>query len=202
MPCRKTRTWTSPPSPAACWPTSRRGRSPSTKLAAFAAKLYGLRGTALFLDLDVAIVGGLDPLFDYPGKFIMIQDYKQPRRRVTGNSSLSRFEIGAHPDVLEHFRENVSEVSSTFHNEQAYLSDFLQHQGKLTYWPVAWCPSFKYHGIPKWPSNYWRAPFVPPEARIVVFQGECNPQDAIAGQRNRALRFARSAGWVAEPWRE
>lgn len=36
------------------------------KLAAFSADLYGLRGTALFLDLDVVIVGGLDPFFDHP----------------------------------------------------------------------------------------------------------------------------------------
>jgi hypothetical protein len=104
--------------------------------------------------------------------------------------------------VLEHFRNNVSEVRSAFRNEQAYLSDFLHRQGKLEYWPAPWCPSFKYHSIPAWPTNYWRAPFVPPEARIVIFHGECNPPDALAGQRNRALRFIRSAGWVAEHWRE
>jgi hypothetical protein len=24
----------------------------------------------------------------------------------------------------------------------------MHKQGKLQYWPAAWCPSFKYHGIP------------------------------------------------------
>ena len=171
------------------------------KLVVFSADLYGLRGTALFLDLDVVIVGGLDPFFDRPGKFLIIRDYKR-KRGLTGNSSVYRFEIGAHADVLEHFRNNVTEVRSAFRNEQAYLSDFLHRQGKLEYWPAPWCPSFKYHSIPAWPTNYWRAPFVPPEARIVIFHGECNPPDALAGQRNRALRFIRSAGWVAEHWRE
>jgi hypothetical protein len=174
-----------------------------TKLVAFAADLYGLRGTALFLDLDVVIVGGLDPFYDFPGKFLIIEDYKRRwRRRVTGNFSVFRFEIGAHPDVLEHFHDNVAEVSSTFCNEQAYLSDFVHRQGKLAYWPAAWCPSFKHHCIPKWPSNYWRAPFVPPGARIVVFDGECKPPDVIARRRNRNVRFVHSARWVAEWWRE
>ncbi|VTU32877.1 hypothetical protein H4CHR_03100 [Variovorax sp. PBS-H4] len=171
------------------------------KLAAFSADLYGLRGTALLLDLDVVIVGGLDPFFDHPGKFLIIRDYKR-KRSLTGDPSVCRFDIGAHPDVLEHFRNNVDEVCSTFPNVQAYLCDFLHRQGKLEYWPAPWCPSFRHHGIPAWPSNYWRAPAVPPEARIVVFHRERNPQDALAGQRNRPLRFIRSAAWIAEHWRE
>uniref|UniRef100_UPI000A9B3E2B hypothetical protein n=1 Tax=Pseudomonas aeruginosa TaxID=287 RepID=UPI000A9B3E2B len=73
---------------------------------------------------------------------------------------------------------------------------------KLAYWPTGWCPSFKYHCIPTWPGNYLRAPFVPPAARIVIFHGECNPPDALAGRRNRALRFIKPAAWVAEHWKE
>jgi len=173
-----------------------------TQLTCFAADLFGLRGTAIYLDLNVVIVGGLDPFFDYPGKFLMIRDYKGRGQRMTALSSVCRFDIGAHADVLEHFRANAAEMRSTFPDAQAYLSDFLYRQGKLAYWPAAWCPSFKHHSIPTWPSNYWRAPFVPPDARIVVFHDGCTPSGAIAGQRNRVLRFVRSAGWVAHHWRE
>jgi hypothetical protein len=172
-----------------------------TKLATFSADLHGLRGTALFLDLDMVIVGSLDAFFEHPGEFLIIHDYKRPWR-VTGNSSVYRFELGAHPDLLEHFRRHFAEVRSAFRNEQAYLSDFMHRRGTLAYWPAGWCPSFKYHCIPAWPGNYRRPPFVPTDARIVIFHGECNPPDALAGRRKRALRFIRPAAWVAEHWRE
>ena len=172
-----------------------------TKLATFSADLHGLRGTALFLDVDVVITGSLDDFFTLPGEFLIIHDYKRPWR-ITGNSSVYRFELGAHPDVLAYFREHFAEIRAQFRNEQAYLSDFLHKQGKLQYWPAAWCPSFKYHGIPPWPTNYWRAPFVPEGARIVIFHGECNPPDALAGRRNRRFRYIRPATWVAEHWHE
>ena len=172
-----------------------------TKLVTFSADLHGLRGTALFLDLDVVIVGGLDVFFEHPGEFLIIHDYKRPWR-VTGNSSVYRFELGAHADVLEHFRTHIPEVRAAFRNEQGYLSDFMHRKGKLAYWPTDWCPSFKYHCIPAWPSNFWRAPLLPRDARIVIFHGECNPPDALAGKRNRRWRLIRPAGWVAEHWKE
>ena len=172
------------------------------KLTTFEPNLHGLHGTALFLDVDVVVVGSLDAFFEQPGEFLIIHDYARPWRteRITGNSSVYRFELGAHADVLAHFRANMDTVQAKFRNEQAYLSDFLHAQGKLQYWPDAWCPSFKYHGIPAWPTNYWREPFVPEGARIVVFHGECNPPDALAGRRNRAFRFIRPARWIARHW--
>jgi len=172
------------------------------KLTTFERNLHGLQGTALFLDLDVVVVGSLDAFFEQPGEFVIIHDYARPWRteRITGNSSVYRFELGAHADVLAYFRANMDAVQAKFRNEQAYLSDFLHAQGKLQYWPDAWCPSFKYHGIPAWPTNYWQEPFVPDGARIVVFHGECNPPDALAGRRNRAFRFIRPARWIARHW--
>ncbi len=174
------------------------------KLTTFSTDLrdvYGLHGTALFLDVDVVITGPLDDFFTQPGEFLIIHDYKRPWR-ITGNSSVYRFEIGAHPDVLDYFRTHFAEIRTQFRNEQAYLSDFLHKQGKLAYWPTDWCPSFKYHCIPAWPTNYWKAPFVPPNARIVIFHGECNPPDALAGRRNRRFRFIRPTQWIADHWHE
>ncbi|WP_093056558.1 glycosyltransferase [Variovorax sp. YR634] len=174
------------------------------KLTTFEKDLYGLQGTALFLDLDVVVVGSLDAFFEQPGEFLIIHDYPRPwrRERITGNSSVYRFEIGAHADILAYLRANLDKVQAQYRNEQAYLSDMLHKQGKLAYWPAEWCPSFKYHGIPTWPTNYWEEPFVPEGARIMVFHGECNPPDALAGRRNRAFRFIRPARWVAKYWKE
>jgi hypothetical protein len=175
------------------------------KLTTFEADLHGLRGTALFLDLDVVVVGPLDDFFTQPGEFLLIRDYRRFWRvgqRIVGNSSVYRFELGAHADVLLHFREHMATLMRQYRNEQDYLSHFLHAQGKLNYWPAAWCPSFKYHSIPRWPTNYWRAPKIPPGARIVIFHGEINPPDAIAGRRNKRLATMRPAPWVRSAWQD
>ncbi|MGA0609117.1 glycosyltransferase [Caldimonas sp. KR1-144] len=171
------------------------------KLTTFEADLHGLRGTALFLDVDVVVTGSLDAFFEHPGEFLIIHDWKRPWR-VTGNSSVYRFRLGAHADVLEGFRRNDAAVRAQFRNEQAYLSDVLHRQGKLAYWPAEWCASWKYHCIPRFPANLWREPAVPPGARILIFHGVMNPPDAIAGRSNGNWRYARPAPWIASYWHE
>ena len=54
-------------------------------------------GTAaiLFLDLDLVIVASIDCLFAHPGAFCIIENWTQ-RGRGIGNSSVFRFEAGAH----------------------------------------------------------------------------------------------------------
>ncbi len=175
------------------------------KLTTFEADLHGLKGTALFLDLDVVVVGPLDDFFTQPGQFLIIHDYPRFWRfgeRIVGNSSVYRFEIGAHADVLANFRAHTDAMRAKYRNEQDYLSHFLHAQGKLSYWPAAWCPSFKYHAIPAWPTNHWKPPFVPEGARIVIFHGEVNPPDALEGKRNKRFAHIEPATWVAEHWRE
>lgn len=171
------------------------------KLTTFEADLHGLKGTALFLDVDVVITDSIDAFFEYPGEFLIIHDWKRPWR-VTGNSSVYRFKLGAHADVLQEFRTTGAEARNAFRNEQAFLSDVLHKQGRLSYWPASWCCSYKYHCIPSWPTNYWREPFVPDGTKIVIFHGEVNPPDALEGRRNRALRFVRKAPWINNYWKE
>ncbi|MGM9515685.1 glycosyltransferase [Roseateles sp. DB2] len=172
-----------------------------TKLTTFEADLHGLQGTALFLDLDVVIVDDITPFFEVPGEFLIIHDWKRPWR-ITGNSSVYRFKLGAHADVLAKFRREHEAIRAKFRNEQAYLSDEIHQQGKLQYWDAAWCASYKYHCIPTWPSNYWKPPHIPQGARILIFHGVMNPPDALAGRSNGNWRKARPAPWIAEHWRE
>ncbi|MES2958153.1 MAG: glycosyltransferase, partial [Pseudomonadota bacterium] len=150
-----------------------------TKLTTFEADLHGLRGTALFLDLDVVIVDDITPFFEQTGEFLIIHDWKRPWR-ITGNSSVYRFELGRHADVLAEFRATQADVRQRLRNEQAFLSEVLHRQGKLAYWPTDWCASWKYHCIPRFPTNLWRTPGVPKGARILIFHGVMNPPDAIA----------------------
>ena len=42
---------------------------------------------------------------------------------------------------------------------------------------------------------------MPEGARIMVFHGECNPPDALAGRRNRRFRFIRPARWITQFWK-
>jgi hypothetical protein len=172
-----------------------------TKLTTFSAELHGLQGTALFLDLDVVIVDDITPFFEQPGEFLIIHDWKRPWR-ITGNSSVYRFGIGAHADVLAYFRAHVNEVRASVRNEQAYLSERLHAQGKLAYWPADWCASWKYHCIPNFPANYWREPQIPRDARILIFHGVMNPPDALAGHSVGNWRHARPAPWIAAHWAE
>ena len=175
-----------------------------TKLCVFSATLqteHALRGTALFLDLDVVIVGDITALFEHPGEFLIIHDWKR-RWRITGNSSVFRFEFGAHADALERFRTEHESIRARLRNEQAWLSEVLHAQGRLTYWPDAWCVSWKYHCIARWPLNLLRVPSAPPGARVLVFHGVINPPDALAGRSTHAWRRALPSPWLAEHWRE
>ena len=170
-----------------------------TKLTTFEADLHGLQGTALFLDLDVVIVDDIMPFFEAPGEFLIIHDWKRPWR-ITGNSSVYRFRLGAHADMLAYFRTHFEQVRAEVRNEQAYLSDFLHKQGRLTYWPKEWCISWKYHCIPRFPTNYWRTPAPSAGTRIIIFHGVMNPPDALAGRNNGNWRHAKPAPWIADHW--
>ena len=169
------------------------------KLTTFAADLYGLKGTALFLDLDVVIVDDITPFFEHPGDFLIIHDWKRPWR-ITGNSSVYRFELGTHPEVLERFRAEHENIRARLRNEQAWLSEALHQQGQLGYWPSEWCASWKYHCVPRFPLNYFQAPAVPRGARILVFHGVVNPPDAIAGRSMGNWRRTLAAPWLEEHW--
>jgi len=72
------------------------------KLTCFADPLYDLQGPTLFLDLDIVIVGSLDEFFEPEGEFLVIKEWD--KSDATGNTSVFRFNIGAHVDALEHLK--------------------------------------------------------------------------------------------------
>jgi hypothetical protein len=168
------------------------------KLTTFSAPLYDLSGQALFIDLDVVIVDGIDCFFDYPARFPIIKDWV--KRGITGNSSVYRFTVNAHADILDYFRSNHESVRRRFRNEQEYLSWYVSEREELSYWPAEWCRSFKYHcnrpGVLAW----LQAPQKPPDAKIIVFHGNPNPPDAIVGRSGKWYRKVLPTSWVAEHW--
>jgi len=110
------------------------------KLTVLGNNFGGLSGAALFLDLDVVIVGSLDDFFNYPGDFLIAHDKKNPNK-TEGNSSVFRFNMGQFPEILRFFEQHPEQVKKEVRHEQAYLSREVHRLGKLEYWPDEWVPT-------------------------------------------------------------
>ena len=171
------------------------------KLTVFAENFGGLSGPTLFLDLDVVIVGSLDSFFEQPGEFLICHDEHKPDN-MEGNSSVFRFEIGKHPEVLEYFTSHFEQVRSEVRHEQAYLSREINKIGELKFWPDEWVPSFKYRCAPSWIKSWFQAPSVPKDARVILFHGLPNPPEAIKGISGKWYRHIKPSPWIEDYWKE
>lgn len=185
------------------------------KLAMLAGKLEDLQGTALFLDLDLIVVDSLDPFFELPGDFCVVRDadlFKtklidvfRPARvaeyRKVGNTSVFRYEIGKFAHLVERFERDPQAVLDQYRNEQEYITLNLGKTGQISFWPEAWCVSFKNHCIAPGFSSYWVDPAIPAGARIVLFAGRLKQDDAMAGRGGKFYRKIRVAPWMREHWR-
>lgn len=170
------------------------------KLSTLKSDLYGLKGTALFLDLDIVVVDSLDPFFEMEGDFIIIKDYRK-QWRITGNSSVYRFEIGTHGYVFDNFLQNFDSIRKQHRNEQEYLTQAIYDKQGIKYWPAHWCPSYKYDAVSRIPFAFWVKPRIPEGAKILIFHGEINPHKAIHGGFGKWYRYVRSAPWIETYWK-
>lgn len=178
-----------------------REREAWRKLSLFGPRLGDLSGPTLFLDLDLVVVDALDPLFDFaPGRFCIIHNWTHPDRRV-GNSSVFRFEIGRHPQVLERYVRDPVKVVSSHRNEQIFLTRCIDETDRALWWPSAWCVSFKKHCLPRGLAKLALPSRMPAGARIVVFHGDPNPPEAARRWCYRQRHFMRPARWILEHWR-
>lgn len=175
------------------------------KLTTFKPNLYGLKGVALFLDIDIVIVDNIDCFFTQKAQFkdsvIIIRDWKKPWRGI-GNSSVYRFTVGdnSYPDLLNYFEQNFATIRSQVRHEQAFLSNYLKKHHHLEYWNPSWCVSFKYHCLHKIPLAYIKPPSKPIGAKIIIFHGEINPPDAITGGGGKWYRYVLPSPWIDEAW--
>lgn len=169
------------------------------KLSTFQSPLYDLTGPTLFLDVDLVIVDNIDAFFDHPGEFCIIKDWGRPWR-ITGNSSVYRFEAGTRPEIYADFMANIDQVKREVRNEQEYLTREIHRKGLLQYWPRDWCVSFKHTCMSPFPLNYLTVPPIPPGAKIVVFHGNPNPADALVGKGKGIWRHVRPTPWIADHW--
>ena len=169
------------------------------KITSFASPLYDLAGPTLFIDLDVVIVDELDSFFDFPGEFVVIKEWD--KHDGTGNTSVYRFNAGAHADVLQTLINDPDGAQRSYRNEQQFVTTLLARQGKMGFWPDAWCRSFKRHCVRTHVLNLFLPPRIPEGARIIAFHGKPNPPDAIAGRSGKWYRRVIPTDWVKDHWR-
>lgn len=184
------------------------------KLALFRKDLAGLSGTALFLDLDQVITDDLEPFFEQDGPFFIIRDddlfRAKPLRKVTpkrdaflhsvGNSSVFRYEIGAHSYILDAFLADPKEATANYEISQQFQSAQLEKHGHLNYWPKEWCVSFKNDCVPRGIKSYFSDPTLPKNARIVVFAGSPKMEDALNGRGGKWYRRIGDVRWLKDMW--
>jgi hypothetical protein len=166
-----------------------------------------IRGTTLFLDLDLVITAAIDPFFEVAGDFCIIHNWTHPDRRI-GNSSVFRFEPGAHNNVYDEFNANPDFIVSQFRNEQIFVSSRIDREVGLTWWPAEYCKSFTKHSLPRGSLKFFKSSRVPENCRILVFHGSPNPAEAARNWRYgkpkplRPFKLMRPAPWIEDYWHE
>jgi hypothetical protein len=172
-----------------------------------------LEGLSLFLDLDLLVMGDLDALFSYPGRFLIIREWKNPHLGY-GNSSVVRWCIGHEAAVLDRFYATPPDVirSAYASKEQNFLTKAVD---EVTFWPADWCVPFSHACLPRnRVRRFFATPIPPRNARILVFFGSITPESAMRGEHelkkrvgqgprlNLTRRRFKPATWIAEHWRE
>ena len=175
------------------------------KIALWAGTLPGMEGDWLFLDLDVVITGSLDAFFDYltDRSFVVMQNWTQPGQNI-GNTSVYRFRVGSHPDLLEELQRDFMGVIQRYGNEQTFVTRNIPD---TAFWPDEWCVLFKVQCVPAMPMRWWQAPRLPTGARVVAFPGSPNPDDAADGiwpakSYKKLYKHIRPATWINDYWHE
>ncbi len=175
------------------------------KIALFKPQLYDLVGEALFLDLDLVVLGDLSVFFDAAGEFLIIREWPVLGMRLGlvsyrgGNSSVFRFRIGGQAGVYRAFMEDSVGAMGLFRNEQRFLS---AHAEGLAFWRDGLCASFKRDCMGFFPSHFFVSPSAPRGSRIVVFHGSPSPHELLGGGfwGRRLYRGYGCVSWVRDYW--
>lgn len=122
------------------------------------------------MDLDTVITGPLDPLFNRPETFTILQG-ANAANPCPFNGSLMMLRAGAHPEVWSDFTiEKASKVPHyEFPDDQAWLANKLPDAAG---WEVGASSGVYAFEKPGWPKGH----ALPKDALIVVFPGWRSPE--------------------------
>jgi hypothetical protein len=173
------------------------------KISLFKPGLAGMEGPVLGLDIDVAITGSLDDLFDFaPGKVCMRRDWLEARRmRPGGHGSVFRYDPALHGYLYEEFAADPDACARRAKGaEQKYTSMTALHHGDFEYFPRRWIASFKRNAIPFPPLNYLMEPRIPADTRVMCFHGKPKMEEALEGYRGEWRYATRPTRWLHDYW--
>jgi len=174
------------------------------KLTVFSHDLYGLKGRALFVDLDTVVWGNMDAFFEMDQELITLNlgPWRPKGRNPLTATGIFSFELGTLGDVLDRFAANIDGFVDQYDNEQ----DFLDGEAPaISYWPMEWFVSFKYHLRPPLILDRFQNP-KPPEdhIKILLFHGRPRPIDLIhppKGNWDRFPHYGRGkVDWMVDYW--
>ena len=147
-----------------------------------------LKGTILFLDLDMIIFRNIDNLFTHdPGNFYIIRDFN--RYAIANynkfNSSVFRLNTGQHTEVWTNFINNASSIMRRYHGDQDWIRVCITQN--FNYWPDEWIQSYKwemrgkpkFNNMPRGQRDFAvnRDPTIKDNTAIAVFHGDPNPHN-------------------------
>jgi hypothetical protein len=149
------------------------------KISLFDPK-FPLKGTILYLDLDVIVFDNIDKFFTYmPNQFCIIEGFI---KKGCVNSSCFRFETGTQKQIYHNFSLHKKRLMSLLHGDQDLIG--RNHRHKV--WPKNWCCSFKLDMQPS-DDNLIRNEdgtyickekiLEPSESAIAIFHGKPNPHE-------------------------
>ncbi|MGQ0564427.1 MAG: hypothetical protein ACT4OK_05080 [Gemmobacter sp.] len=152
------------------------------KIALFDRHFHGLRGRALFVDLDMVILRGLEGFFDVPGRIVGTD--AGPGWGKTGvtaqpefGSMIFAYDLGGLPEIAETFRESPAAAWTKLRQEQQYVHHMAPDAG---FWPADWVISFKRALRRPIGLDVVLPPKAPPAtARVVAFHGRPRPSDLM-----------------------
>jgi hypothetical protein len=152
------------------------------KIGLFDAHFHGLKGRALFIDLDMVILRGLDAFFEIEEPFVGLNagpGWGRGGFPTEYGSAVISYELGSLGHIAEQFRQNKRKIIQSFRTEQAYSATLIP---AMHYWPEGWVLSFKRSLRRPMLADLIISPKSPPEtARMVAFHGKPRPQDLLPG---------------------
>lgn len=105
-----------------------------------------IKGTILYMDLDIVIAGSIDKLFTYePSRWCTIRDFTRTVRPdwKKYNSSVVRFKTGELHNVWEDFEKDRTNIQRRLHGDQDWLWEATQ-KNKAALYPDNWILSWKW----------------------------------------------------------
>ena len=128
----------------------------------------GLTGNCLYLDLDMVLLKTLDTLLEYPGDFVILQDFNRVYLNTyrVSNSSIIKWRHESARYIWDNFVTNIDAITKQFRGDQDYITNIVGHN--KIWWPRKLACSFKWEWL-EYPDCM--------EPHILVFHGKPKPED-------------------------